>query len=92
MYCNGRKMADQETIAAIVFLERGGEQENFFYMDAACQAMVLFCSKMRFMLAYIRSPAIITANHGGAVIMKKLKRKLRCRKADKQQQRNTEAI
>lgn len=46
MYCNGRKMADQETIAAIVFLERGGEQENFFYMDAACQAMVLFCSKM----------------------------------------------
>lgn len=85
-------MADQETISAIIFRERGGEQENFFYVDAACQAMVLFCSKMRFMLAYIRSLAVITANHSGAVIMEKLKRELRCRKADKQQQRNTETI
>jgi hypothetical protein len=61
-------------------------------MDAACQAMVLFCSQVRFMLAYILSLAIITANHGGAVIMEKLKRKLRCQKADQQQQRNTETI
>ena len=85
-------MVNQQTVAVVVFREGGGEQENFFHMDAARQAMILFCSKMRFMLAYVLSFRVVITNNGGAVIVEKLKRKLRCRKADQQQQRNAEAI
>lgn len=85
-------MVSQETVAVIVFRERDVKQENFFYMDAACQTMVLFCGKMRFMLAYILSLRVVITNNNVAMIVEKSQRKLRCRKADKQQQRNAEAI
>lgn len=85
-------MTDQETIGVIIFPMGRGEQENFVYMDAARQAMIFFGGKMWFVLTYICSLAIITANSCGAMIVEKLKRKLGCRKADKQQQRNAEAI
>ena len=65
-------MTDQETISVIIFRKGGSEQKNFFYMDAARQTMIFFSSKMWFVLAYICSLTIITANNGGVVIMEKL--------------------
>ena len=46
MYSYGRKIVNQETTAANIFRERGSEQENFFYMNAACQAMIVCSGKM----------------------------------------------
>ena len=69
MYVSRRKMLKQETVAGTAFRERTAEQENFFYMNAACQAMILFGSKMRFVLAYICSLTIITANSRITVVM-----------------------
>lgn len=78
MYTGKSNVPEQETAAGTVFRKRAVEQEYFFYMNAACQAMILFCSQVRFMLAYICSLAIRAANNGIAVVMKKLKGKLRC--------------
>ena len=92
MYRNRKTPANEEAAAAVISRAGRTKQENFLYMDTASQAMVLFCGKMRFMPTDVLSGGIVIANNGTAVIVEKLKRELRCRKADKQQQRNTKAI
>lgn len=47
-------------------------------MNAACQAMIFFGGKVRFVLAHICSRAVIVADDNVTMIMKKLKRELGC--------------
>ena len=92
IYRNRKTPANEEAATAVVSRTGRSKQKNFLYMDTASQAMILFGGNMRFMPADVLSGGIVITNNGAAVIVEKLKRELRCRKADKQQQRNTKAI
>lgn len=46
MYAGKSHMQEQETAAGAVFRKRAVKEEYFFYMNAACQAMLFFGSQM----------------------------------------------
>lgn len=77
--CSGQnKTRLAGTDGNITFRKRINEQEYFFYVNAACQAVLFFSGKVRFVLAYIFSLVTWAANNGTAMVMKKLKGKLSC--------------
>lgn len=62
----------------IAFWKRINEQKYLFYVNATRKAVFFFGAKVRFVLAYICSGAVIAAGNNIVMVVKKLKRKLGC--------------